>query len=275
MAFRRVLTLFLTMLLILGCCHSALAAGFSTVTYRETDAQRVIKGYDMEVGKLKNNVDGYTFMNFGRYPYTAEGDIMPVTWKVLGVEEGYAFCYTAYVIDFAQYHDKKIDLVVWKDNLIYKTLNETIRAKMFTDDELKAVLYSEDRGWLFYLSNLQLRKEYYGFRHWQLDPQKPRECSPTPYAMTHPEAWIDEASGNTWYFSTGMPRVGFHNLIGFDGHTSTAANNRYGGVRCACYIDLSMLDNVKGSGTLEDPYSFDLITDYSALSEDLSFEVAE
>lgn len=260
---RRLTALCLAMLLLLSRATLALASGFDAVTYPDTDAQRVVKGYDREVGGLRNNVDGYTFINFGRYPYTAEGDIMPVTWKVLAVEDGYAFCYTAYVIDFAQYHDKKIDLVVWKDNLIYTTLNETIRAKMFTEDELKAVCYSEERGWLFYLSNPQLRREDYGFRHWQLDPQKPRECAPTPYAMTHPEAWKDEASGNTWYFSTGMPRVGFHNLIGFDGHTSTAANNRYGGVRPACYIDLSMLDNVTGSGTLEDPYNFELITDYS------------
>lgn len=273
MAFRRILTFILILALL--CPMGAYAADFSTVTYCETDAQRVIRGYDREVGQLKNNKDGYTFMTFGRYPYTAEGDIMPVTWKVLAVEDGYAFCYSAYIIDFAQYHDKKIDLVNWKDNMIYTTLNETVRAKMFTDEELDAVLYSEERGWLFYLTNLQLRKEKYGFRHWQLDPQKPRECAPTPYAMTHPEAWVDEASGNTWYFSTGMPRVGFHNLIGFDGHTSTAANTRYGGVRCACYIDLSMLDNVQGSGTLEDPYSFDLIQDYNALSTDEDLTVVD
>lgn len=255
-------TIFIALLLV-SFVANASAAGFASVIYPETDAQRVVKSFDQEAGKAMNGLDGYTFINYGNYPYTAEGDILPVTWKVLCVEDGYAFCYSAYVIDFAQFHDKKVDLDHWKDYQIYTTLNETIRKKMFTDEELKAVLFSEERGWLFYLSNFQLRKEYYGFRHWQLKPQKPRECAPTPYAMTHPEAWVDEGNGNTWYFSTGMPRVGFHNLIGYDGHTSTAANNRYGGVRCACYIDLSMLDNVKGSGTIDDPYSFDLITDYS------------
>ena len=118
---RRLTALCLAMLLLFPVTL-ALATGFDAVTYPDTDAQRLVKGYDREVGGLKNNVDGYTFINFGRYPYTAEGDIMPVTWKVLAVEDGYAFCYTAYVIDFAQYHDKKIDLVVWKDNLIYTTL---------------------------------------------------------------------------------------------------------------------------------------------------------
>ncbi len=259
MAHRRLFALLTTLALLCGALSTAHAASFPLTAYPETDAQRVVRGYDPE-GGLEN---GYTYICFGRYPYTAEGDVMPVTWKVLAVEDGYAFCYSAYVIDFAQYHSEKVDLVVWKDNLIYTTLNETVRAKMFTEEELAAVAYSEERGWLFYLSNPQLRTEAYGFCHWQLKPQKPRECAPTPYAMTHPDAWVDPASGNTWYFSTGMPRVGFHSLIGFDGHTSTAANNRYGGMRPACYIDLSMLDGVSGSGTLEDPYCFEVIRDFS------------
>ena len=263
---RRLTALCLAMLMVFSHAALASASGFEAVTYPDTDAQRLVKSYDKEVGQLRNNVDGYTFLTFGRYPYTAEGDVMPVLWKVLRVENGYAFCYTQYVIDFAQYHTEKVDLPVWKDNLIYTTLNETIRAKMFTEEELTAVAYSDDRGWLFYLSNFQLRKEYYGFRHWQLAIQKPRECAPTPYAMTHPEAFIDPGTGNTWYFSTDIPHPGCHSLLGYDGHTSTAANNRYGGVRPACYIDLSMLDNATGSGTVDDPYVFELITDYSQVN---------
>lgn len=248
---RRLVTSLLVLIVLFCAAAPASAAGFSVDYLPETDAERLVRGYDAE--------EGYIYMYWGRYPYTAEGDIMPVLWKVLAVEDDYAFLFSQYVIDFAQYHTEKVDLPEWKDNAIYTTLNEDIRQIMFTDEELKAVRYSEELGWLFYLSNLQLRTVAYGFQHWQLNPQKERECAPTPYAMTHPEAWKDNASGNTWYFSTGIPRRGFHNLIGYDGHTSTAANNRYGGVRPGCYVDLSMLDNATGSGTLEDPYMFELI----------------
>lgn len=248
---RRIFSFVLLCGLLLSITLPVHAANYTMIRTQETDAERLIRGYDPE--------DGYIYMCFGRYPYTEEGTVMPVEWKVLGVENNYAFLYTQYVIDFAQYHTEKVTLEVWKDNAIYTTLNENIRKQMFTDEELRAVRYSEEMGWLFYLSNLQLRQEAYGFYHWQLKPQKPRECAPTPYAMTHPEAWRDAGNGNTWYFSTGVPRRGFHSLIGFDGHTSTAANNRYGGVRPACYVDLAMLDNVTGSGTLEDPYMFDVI----------------
>ena len=217
-----------------------------------TDAQRLVRGYDADLG--------YIYINYGRYPYEADGTVAPILWRVLGIDEdGYALLLTEYVIDFAMYHEKKVTIEEWKGNTIYHTLNDEMRKVMFTDEELSAVLYTDEKGWLYYLDNEDYRNTAYGFRHWQLKPQKERECKPTPYAMTHPHAWKDRSNGCTWYFSTGVPRRGFHNLIGYDGHTSTAANNRYGGVRCACKLDLSKLDHVSGEGTLENPYTFEVI----------------
>lgn len=249
---RHLVSLMLLLLMIFAAVMPAQAANFSIVNTHETDAERLVRGWDEE--------KGYMYIYFGRYPYTAEGDIMPVTWKVLVVENNYAFLLTQYVIDFAQYHSEKITIEEWKLNDIYTTLNVKMVEQMFTDEELDAIRYSEEMGWLFYLTNKQYRTVAYGFKPWQLRPQKPRVCSPTPYAMTHPEAWMDNSTGTTWYFSTGVPRRGFHSLIGYDGHTSTAANDRFGGVRPGCYVDLAMLDNVSGSGTLEDPYLFEIVS---------------
>ena len=249
--FRRIIALLCTLVLLLSTSAS-LAEGFSVEVSSQTDAQRLVRGYDAD--------EGYIYINYGRYPYEADGTIAPVLWRVLGVsEDGWALLLTEYVIDFAMYNTEKVNIYEWKGNTIYHTLNDDMRKVMFTDEELTAVRYSEEKGWLYYLDNEDYRNTSYGFRHWQLKPQKERECKPTPYAMTHPDAWCDKSNGCTWYFSTGIPRRGYHNLIGFDGHTSTAANNRNGGVRCACKLDLSMLSNVSGSGTLEDPYSFDVV----------------
>lgn len=250
MTLRRMTALLLA--LICFCGANALADGFTVTTGGQTDAQRLVRGYDAD--------EGYIYVNYGRYPYYEDGTVAPILWRVLGVEEDdWALLLTEYVIDFAMYNTEKVNIYEWKGNTIYHTLNDEMRLVMFTDEELSAVRYSEEKGWLYYLDNEDYRNTAYGFRHWQLKPQKERECAPTPYAMTHPDAWKDSSNGCTWYFSTGIPRNGYHNLIGFDGHTSTAANNRNGGVRCACKIDLSVLDNVSGSGTKEDPYLFEVI----------------
>ena len=248
----RRLTAALTAFALLLCALPAFADGITVETGAETDAQQLVRGYDA--------TDGYIYVNYGRYPHDEDGTVAPVLWRVLGVDEdGWALLLTEHIIDFAMYNTEKVNIYEWKGNTIYHTLNDTMRKVMFTDEELSAVRFSEEKGWLYYLDNEDYRNTAYGFRHWQLKPQKERECSPTPYAMTHPEAWRDASNGCSWYFSTGIPRKGFHNLIGFDGHTSTAANNRYGGVRCACKLDLSMLGQASGSGTEEDPYTFEVL----------------
>ena len=76
-----------------------------------TDAQRLVRGYDADLG--------YIYINYGRYPYEADGTVAPILWRVLGVDEdGYALLLTEYVIDFAMYHEKKVTIEEWKGNTI-------------------------------------------------------------------------------------------------------------------------------------------------------------
>ena len=44
-----------------------------------TDAQRLVRGYDADLG--------YIYINYGRYPYEADGTVAPILWRVLGVDE--------------------------------------------------------------------------------------------------------------------------------------------------------------------------------------------
>ena len=93
-----------------------------------TDAQRLVRGYDADLG--------YIYINYGRYPYEADGTVAPILWRVLGIDEdGYALLLTEYVIDFAMYHEKKVTIEEWKGNTIYHTLNDEMRKVMFTDEE--------------------------------------------------------------------------------------------------------------------------------------------
>ena len=257
-AARRVTALLLTLLMLLGCVDAG-AKTFTLTEEKQSDGERVLRGFDEVAGAKYNGLDGYQFMYFGSYPFTAEGEVGPVLWKVLGIEDGYALLWSNYAIDYAQYNSERIAIEVWKENTIYHTLNERFREAIFTEDELRAVRYSEDLGWLFYLTDFQLRKTYYGFKHWKAKPQKPRECYPTPYALMLHDSDPDKYQmfdGRVPYFGTDIPRKGCRSLIGFDGHTSVTAVNRYLGVRPACWVDITMLDNVKGSGTFEDPFTF-------------------
>lgn len=256
----------LTAILLACClCLAALPASARTFTLTEekqTDGERVLRGFDEVTGSKFNGYDGYQFLYFGHYPFTEDGEIGPVLWKVLGIEDGYALLWSNYAIDFAQYNAERVAIEVWKENTIYHTLNEQFREAMFTEEELRAVRYSEDLGWLFYLTDFHLRKTYYGFRHWKAKPQKPRECYPTPYALalhnSDPEKY-QMFEGRVPYFGTDIPRLGCRSLIGFDGHTSVSAVDRFLGVRPACYVDITMLDHVTGSGTFEDPFMFEVV----------------
>ena len=52
----------------------------------------------------------YIYINYGRYPYEADGTVAPILWRVLGIDEdGYALLLTEYVIDFAMISREKSD----------------------------------------------------------------------------------------------------------------------------------------------------------------------
>lgn len=245
---RRSAAMLLCLFLVLNMA-AASAAGFTMVSIDQTDAQLNVRGY------VKH--EGYVYMNFGSYPYTAEGEVQPILWDVLFVENDKALLFTHYIIDFAQYHTERADMPTWKDYAIYHTLNEEMVPVMFTPDELSAIIYNEDMGWIYYPSTGDMWNIDYGFRagHW---PHKERECRATPYAKASPNAWISHENGNSWYYTTSVPRRCCHGLVGYDGHTSVAANNRYGGVRPLCWVDLTKLDHMTGTGTLEDPFCFEI-----------------
>ena len=230
---------------------SASAVGFEMVSADETDAQKLLRSYDKK--------EGYLYLELGRYPYTADGEIQPVLWEVLYVENDVALLFTHYCIDFAQFNEERKDEPTWKDYTIYHTLNEVMVPEMFTDEELSAILLDEELGWLYYPTTQDMWNNDYGYRagHW---PYAERKCEPTPYAKANPHAWVSSETYCTWYFTRNVMRTGTHGLVGYDGHTSVAANNRWGGVRPMCRVDMTKLDNATGSGTVDDPYVFTVVS---------------
>ena len=243
--------------LMLALCTSmvvpAQASTFSVRAVEPTDAEQVIRGF------VKGQ--GYVYMNFGRYPFTREGDVRPCLWRVLAVENGYAFLLNEYCVDVNIYHHEKVDQPRWKDFDMYDYMNETMIATMFTSDEQAALEYSDELGRLFILDNLEFMRLEYGFRKIFTQPQKERECELTPYAATLEDAYIHQ-NGNTTYWSRTCRYTaagGYEHIVGYDGHISMAGHTRKCAIRPACRVDLSMLDNVSGAGTFDNPFVFDVL----------------
>lgn len=248
----RKMTAMLLILCLLLSAAGACAGGFSTEEKTETDGEALLRGYDSDLG--------YVYMTFGSYPYEKDGTVAPCLWRVLSIENDYAFLLNEYVVDFARFHDVKVDQEAWKDYELYTTMNTGMVEKMFTPQEKSALRYTEELGWLFILSNKEFMTRAYGFRPILTEVEWERECPPTPYAMTLPGSYIHE-NGNTWYWSRTCRHVaagGYEHILGYNGHISMAGFLRVGGIRPACFVDCSRLDHATGSGTAADPYCFTL-----------------
>lgn len=240
---------FLFMLCLSIAC-SACAAGFTVETRPVTDAENVLKGYD----------DGYIYMNFGSYPYTADGQVMPCLWRVLETENGYAFLLNEYVVEMSTFHHVKTDQPSWKDYDIFGFINGEMINTMFTAEEQSLLRPSEELGKLFILDNLEFMKLSYGFKHVLTDPLPERKCLPTPYAIKQ-GAYVHK-NRMTTYWSRSCRHTaagGYEHIVGYDGHISMSGFLRSCGIRPACRVDMTRLTGVSGSGTKDDPYCFSTI----------------
>ena len=247
---KRLIALLLAMLLL---TPAAMADGVSVTPLTLTDGQRLLKGYD-EASKT------YVYLNFGRYPQEKDGTVLPCLWRVLAIQDGYAFLLNEYVLEFMPFHTEKVDQPTWKDYKIFTDMNGDMLNTMFTAEEQALLKNSDELGRLFILDNDEYMTPAYGFRKIMTKIEKERECAPTPYAMTRPKAYR-ESNGKTWYWSRTCRHTaagGYEWIIGYNGHISMAGFLRVGGVRPACYVDAGRLDHASGSGTMEDPYVFEI-----------------
>lgn len=230
------------------------ASGFTAEVPQQTDAERVLRGYDPAS-------QSYVYLNFGSYPFYSDGKVAPCLWRVLAIDEnGYAFLLNEYVIDRKPFHTIKKDQEAWNQYLLFKTMNTEMVHVMFNADELDCVRWTDELGWIFILDNKEFMTAEYGFRKILTKKQPERKCPATPYSIKMKETEAED--GCTWYWSRSCRHTagqGYEHIIGYDGHISMGGYLRNGGVRPACYVNLSKLDNVTGSGTFKDPYRFEIV----------------
>ena len=122
---------------------------------------------------------------FGQYPQGANGEVQPLEWRVLAVENGRALLITDKLIDYIMYNDK-LDSVIWGSCTLRKWMNNDfirsqpspIRTQIIKNSEPKAAISHRTK----YLRSAQMRQIY--IFHWSLTKKHIRQTTLTKRAMT-------------------------------------------------------------------------------------------
>lgn len=122
-------------------------------------AEDALRGYDPE--------NGYVYVTLGQYPQTAEGEVRPILWRVLSVEDGHAYLLSEYIL-FARCMNAS--LKAYRDELkgdfgqteLCQYLNTTFAAKAFPGGELAMLEEMSGVGKIFLPSADDLKNKAYG-----------------------------------------------------------------------------------------------------------------
>lgn len=210
-----------------------------------------LRGYDPQ--------EGYVYVNLGQYPQTAEGEYLPIIWRVLSTDEEKAYLASEYVLLAHRVHPDDDEYIAFGGDFaqteICQFLNSEFIADGFTEEEMALILPHEQYGSFFLLDSADLNNKELGF-----GTDKSRKAWGTEYAIkvtglfvygvgygSHSPYWTRNQSTTSNYASRCTKDGGELGWI-----RVVVANE---GCRPACYLDMSKIEITGGAGTLEDPYS--------------------
>ncbi len=209
--------------------------------------------------------EGYQYLTLGAFPQTKEGDVLPILWRVLAVEDDKALILSEYVLearplhgDYKEYANKPTNKKYpgfdgdYTQTDMAKYLNGDFTAN-FTIGEIGQIAPDETLGLFFLLSGDDLKNTRYGFTS-----NESRKAWGTDYAIenglfkymanrgSHSPYWTRSQSttniqGARCIKSKG--ELGYINVITDDE-----------GMRPACWLDLESVDILSGEGTKDNPY---------------------
>ena len=190
---------------------------------------------------------GIGTIEFGSYPYEADGTKKPIKWIILKKEKNKALLLSAFGIDAKPYNEEYED-VTWETCALRKWLNEDFLDAAFTEEEKERIILTKVKNpdnprykttggndtddKVFLLSLNEARQLL------QTDMQ--RMTSATPYAKKQGAyVWYN---GNSWwwlrspgYYSCSAARVGNDGDVDGSGNTVHVSNDA---VCPALWIDL-------------------------------------
>ena len=78
-------------------------------------------------------------LQFGQYPQGANGEVRPLSWRVLDVRNGMALLITEKLIDCVKYNETKTD-VTWETTTLRKWMNSDFINKAFSNDQQTQII---------------------------------------------------------------------------------------------------------------------------------------
>lgn len=241
----------LVCLLLVCLCLSSAAA--------ETPA---LRGYDKSLG--------YVYLNLGTFPQTADGQVQPILWRVLNVDNGQAYILSEYVLearcihsDYYAYAHKPTDKKNpgfdgdFAQTEMSQYLNGDFAQNNFTEEELALIAQDEALGRFYLVTAEDLKNKAYGF-----GTDQSRKAWGTEYAKAnglfvyganrgkHSPYWTrDQSTSDARHArcTKAAGNLGRINVITLDE-----------GMRPACMLNLDALTITGGQGTMEEPYTIAL-----------------
>ena len=165
------------------------------------------------------------YVEFGRYPQTAKGEIQPVEWQVLARENNKVLVISRYGLDARRFDPESN---VWSESEIHWWLNGKFYNSIFSGEE-KASIKSFNRDNVFLLSREEVEKYF--------ADDEARRCKPTPYAKAEGALTGDNGCGFWWLRSSADGDSVFY--VNYDGGISNIdVYGKYVSVRPALWINL-------------------------------------
>jgi hypothetical protein len=210
--------------------------------FHSVHAEGAIRGYTRE--------GGYVTLEFGTFPYEADGTREPICWRVLQADGAQALLMSEEVLDTRPAHEGD-DYDGFEGSTLSAWLKEGFPKEAFNADELAALARVEGQPDISLPTAALLRDETLGFPQAGL-----RAAPPTPYALSRGlqdynvgrEAayWIADRAET---MKDAQRRVMEEGQLGY-----SPADTKNIGVRPILRLDLSRVNGMEGSGTADDPF---------------------
>ena len=144
------------------------------------------------------NITVGDYIKFGSYPQTASGQVQPIEWQVLSIENNKMLVISRYGLETRRFDD---DSNVWANSEIRQWLNNEFYNKVFSDQEKKSIIFSNlsDVGTtdnVFLLSRNEAGKYFVN--------GDARKCEPTEYAEKN---GADVKDGYIWWWLRSLDSI--------------------------------------------------------------------
>ncbi len=210
--------------------------------------------------------EGFQFYSIGEYPQGANGDISPLFWRALYLEDNQLLLITEYVIDIQQVifeSDSKIikdhayrRITSFNQSDLYMWMNTEMLDTILGESTLRKALVEGENGYLYSLTDEQFLRSDFGFSPARFGVVKVRKAEPTEYALSR-GVYMDRNGASPYWVATIKSAKGYMlQIVGYDGHLSYGAYTRVNiGLRPSIALDLTKVTITGGSGTRSDPFT--------------------